>query len=497
MALNVISNYAANVAHRYLTKADAAASSSLAKLSAGTRVISAKDDAASMAIGSRLNAEVQAQKQAQVNAIQASSMLQIADGAMAKANDILVRMKTLAVQAGSGQLSDTERTMLDTEYQVLLAEIDRIADVTKFNGVTLVDGSTTTTSTLNGMTTNTIEAADGFASITLGNDVGNAMITVAYDATTDVLTLSNLATGESQGVAIGDTAIAINETQTVNFDQLGITVELNAAFDKTADITGANVFTAGSGQTGVIDVSSVRISAGDGSTNEVDPTIVALLTGGVINIDTTAANDADLSVDGFSNGTNVVDLSSTGSKSIVLTNSDSVSVTLTFDVTTVFAADTDDSSVDMSTLLSNTVFGNATTSSTTDFTFKLGTGTTDGVDDVTISVNAISAEALGLSGGDITSAANADEASGDVSAALDVLNNARAVVGAAQNRLEFASDNLATTIENTEAARSSLLDLDVDKEMTMFTSKQILVQSGVSMLAQANQMPQNLLKLFQ
>lgn len=84
-----------------------------------------------------------------------------------------------------------------------------------------------------------------------------------------------------------------------------------------------------------------------------------------------------------------------------------------------------------------------------------------------------------------------------MSAALDVLNNARAVVGAAQNRLEFASDNLATTIENTEAARSSLLDLDVAKEMTMFTSKQILVQSGVSMLAQANQMPQNLLKLFQ
>jgi flagellin len=84
-----------------------------------------------------------------------------------------------------------------------------------------------------------------------------------------------------------------------------------------------------------------------------------------------------------------------------------------------------------------------------------------------------------------------------VSAALDTLNTARAVVGAAQNRLEFASDNLATSIENTEAARSSLLDLDVAKEMTMFTSKQILVQSGVSMLAQANQMPQSLLKLFQ
>ena len=84
MALNIVSNYAANVATRYLAKADAAASTSLAKLSAGTRVLGAKDDAASLAIGSRLNAEVQAQKQAKVNAGQATSMLQIADGAMSR-----------------------------------------------------------------------------------------------------------------------------------------------------------------------------------------------------------------------------------------------------------------------------------------------------------------------------------------------------------------------------------------------------------------------------
>ena len=81
--------------------------------------------------------------------------------------------------------------------------------------------------------------------------------------------------------------------------------------------------------------------------------------------------------------------------------------------------------------------------------------------------------------------------------AIDTLNNARASVGAAQNRLDFASDNLASTIENTEASRSSLLDLDVATEMTAFTAKQVLVQSVVAMLAQANQMPQSLLKLFQ
>src|SRR5690606_28644460 len=117
MALNVISNFAANVAHRNLVRSDMELTDSLAKLSSGTRVVSAKDDAASMAIGSRLMSETSALRQAQVNAGQAVSMLQVADGAMGRAHDILMRMKSLAVQAGSGQLSGTERGMLDTEYQ--------------------------------------------------------------------------------------------------------------------------------------------------------------------------------------------------------------------------------------------------------------------------------------------------------------------------------------------------------------------------------------------
>ena len=81
MALNIISNYSANVAHRNLVANDAAATASIAKLSSGTRVVSARDDASSLTIGSRLRAEVEALKQANVNASQAGSLLQIADGA--------------------------------------------------------------------------------------------------------------------------------------------------------------------------------------------------------------------------------------------------------------------------------------------------------------------------------------------------------------------------------------------------------------------------------
>ena len=116
MPLNV-SNYAANVAHRNLQATDTAASNSLAKLSIGKRVVSARDDAASMAIGSRMQSEVMGLKQAVINAGQANSMLQIADGAMSTLSDILTRMKVLSIQASSGNLGATEREFLDVEFQ--------------------------------------------------------------------------------------------------------------------------------------------------------------------------------------------------------------------------------------------------------------------------------------------------------------------------------------------------------------------------------------------
>lgn len=274
MALNVVSNYAANVAHRNLTLTDAQASSSLAKLSIGKRVVSARDDAASMAIGQRMNAEVQGLKQAVVNAGQANSMLQIADGAMSTISDILTRMKVLAMQAASANLGDTERGFLDTEFQALIEEIDRIADDTEFNGTKLINAATT-------------------------------------------------------------------------------------------------------------------------------------------------------------------------------------------------------------------------------LTFKVGTGTEATEDDLSFTMTAVTATDLGVNADSITSTANAETAIGNINDAIDTLNTARADIGAAQNRLDFAAENLRISIENAEAARSTLLDLDLAAEMTTFTSKQVLMQAGVAMLAQANLMPQNLLRLLQ
>ena len=141
MALNVISNYAAAVAQRYLQQSDSEATRSVAKLSAGTRVLSARDDAASMAISTSIRSDIAGLKQAAVNAGQASSMLQIADGAMGTVTDILIRAKSLAIQASSDQLTDNQRAMVGKEFEALQEEMDRISKGTRFDGQTLLAGS--------------------------------------------------------------------------------------------------------------------------------------------------------------------------------------------------------------------------------------------------------------------------------------------------------------------------------------------------------------------
>lgn len=490
MGLNVISNYAANVAHRNLERTDMEASQSLAKLSSGTRVVSAKDDAASLAIGSRLGAEVQGLRQAGINAGQAVSMLQIADGAMSQVNDIMIRMKTLSIQSASGQLSDTERGMLDTEYQALLSEVDRIAADTEFNGNQLINGSDTVNTTSNSFADadNLLEAADGFHDIEFNPAVGDAAFDVAYDASTGVMTVRNLTSGESQGINItGASAIPSNETQIVTFDNVGTTITLNNAFDKTIDVSNAGgSFSITAGSAGVIDTSSIRILAASDSGAQG-------LTALSLTIDATDASSATINIGGFT--ISDADLSTTGLKQIQLTNGTDT-FDIEFSVTQAFVDG--DAAFMAADGLGAMVFGDQETGSgLSTFTFKLGTGVVSDVDNVSLSVSAVNNNALGLTGSSINSQPNSETAVGVINNAIDTLNVARADIGATQNRIEFANANLRISVENAEAARSQLMDLDVALEMSNFTSKQVLLQAGVSMLAQANQMPQNLLQLLQ
>ena len=374
MSLTGTTNTSAHTALRYLGQNQASASSSLAKLSSGSRIVKASDDAASLAVGTKLKADVTALKQAAVNAGQASSLLQVADGGMSKVSDILQRMKALAVQAQSGSVTDNERVFLDREYQQLVEQVDAIAGQTKFNGGQLINGSAGKSLTSSFSTT-----ANGITAMLSGNAAADAY-TLAYAYTS--------------GSSLGQFTLT----------QTGSTIAHTIQFTH-------------------------------GATDVVYEGRIEFDTAGI---------------------------------QLNLSN---------FDFTTALAA----------TDAQFTVAGAGTMS------FQVGV---DAGDTITVNLGDVRSTTLGVGSTSITSSANAVAASNALDTAISSVNDSRASLGAMMSRFEFASANVATSIENLDAARSTLLDVDMAAEMTAFTSSQVLTQAGVAMLAQANQMPQTLLRLL-
>jgi flagellin len=135
MASFINTNMAALNTQRNLSASQAGLNTSIQRLSSGMRVNSAKDDAAGMAIASRMETTIKGQTVAMRNANDAISFSQTAEGALGKIGDNLQRMRELAVQAANGSNGDDDRTSLDTEFKQLQAEVSRITSNTKFNGI--------------------------------------------------------------------------------------------------------------------------------------------------------------------------------------------------------------------------------------------------------------------------------------------------------------------------------------------------------------------------
>ncbi len=385
--VTITTNTTANTALRYLTINNLNASSSVAKLSSGSRIVKASDDAASLAVGTKLKADVTALKQAAINASHATSVLQVADGGMARIADILQRMKALAVQARSGSVSDNERAYLDKEYQQLLSQVDKIAQETQFNGQNLIDGSLGSTLTLN----------------------------ASWDLNTKGVTVR----------VVGDVGVA------------SATFQLSFTQDNT---TGKGTFTL-TETTGTKRSFSISINTATAGTYVIDDSLVFSEAGIAIDLNNFVA---------IANGT------------------------------------------------AQTIAAGANTEFTVDRTgnmkFQVGVASAQ---EITVTLQDVDATALNITGTDIKTEANASTAQTRLDSAIQTVNAARAEVGAYMSRFEFVSANLATSIENMDAARSTLMDVDVAAEMTKFTSSQVLLQANVAMLAQANQLPQTLLRLMQ
>ena len=219
MPMTINTNVSTLNAQRNLNASQGSLATSMERLSSGLRINTAKDDAAGLAIATRMNAQVKGINVAVRNANDGISLAQTAEGALATVTDALQRMRELAVQAQNATNSTSDRANLDTEYQQLSAEITRIASQTKFNGAAIVGGSA------------------GAQTFQVGPNNGDTLIvtTVAVSTVAGGLTTAAAA---STAVAALDTAL---DTITTNRATYGAAISRFGMAIQNLQITGENI----------------------------------------------------------------------------------------------------------------------------------------------------------------------------------------------------------------------------------------------------------------
>jgi len=205
MALRINTNIAALNAHRQLSNTDAQLRVSMERLSSGYRINRSMDDVAGLAIANKFRMEVRALRAAQQNVTQGQSLLQVAEGGTTKIENIVERLKELAISAASDNVDSDGRTRLNAEAGALLAEIDQIANDTKYSGVALLNaainmtfqvgsGATASEDRINVTTTaGLLSSSLGLSSISLTSVSGAQSALTSIDS---ALVSVNLITGE-------------------------------------------------------------------------------------------------------------------------------------------------------------------------------------------------------------------------------------------------------------------------------------------------------------
>ena len=478
-----------NIASLRAANASSHASSSLQtameRLSTGKRINSAKDDAAGLAIASRMTSQVRSMAVAIRNANDGISMAQTAEGALNEVTNMLQRMKELATQAASGTLSDDDRSTLQAEMTQLIAEVSNISNTTNFNGVSLLNGKTGDVTLQTGINAgetismsmlNTSSEKLGLKTGVEGPVTGNVAATSLAE---NVLQINGTWIGASvdssgdASAAIADKVTAINaatsDTGVTAAAQTKLTLTMVSPDDDT---------------TGTISINGEDIDLSDGAVAEVTgPPLVA----GYYDLDllAEAINDADAGVTATVNeaGTAIV-LTSAEDVVINFADEDDIAkMTIRADGAT---ADVAFEEGEDSTVALNQVVLTAETGGT----IIVG-GTTAGM--ASIGLTATSAVGSDLS---IATQDSATDAMAVIDAALTEISAGRGDLGAAQNRLESTVANMTTTTTNLGEARSRIEDADFSAETTALAKAQILSQASTAMLAQANQSQQTVLTLL-
>jgi flagellin len=467
MALVINTNVASLNAQRNLESSQSLASTSLERLSSGLRINSARDDAAGLAISNRLTTQINGLNQAARNAGDGISLSQTAEGALGEVSSNLQRIRELSVQSANGTLSGADRTALQTEVTALVAEIDRVATQTSFNGLNLLDGNFTSVDFQVGANvgeTVTVASIASARSSSLGQFQGFVLTDQSIGTASD--------TAAAKSVTVDGNTVSLG---TIANDARAVSAALNASglgFAATADATSvasqATTVTGSAADADVYTINGVAINitnTGVAASNEVNA--VAAIN----------AQSAATGVVATDDGTGVA-LSAADGRNI----------------TTSFAAG------NAATVADYGFLADTTTGATVDVNFVAGAGVTGNVT-FTGAFNpgsqAIGAAGTALSTVDISTVAGALTGITAIDSALASISTTRAELGAVQNRFESVISSTRIASENAEASRSRILDADFAAETANLTKSQILTQAGISVLAQANAQPQQVLALLQ
>ncbi|MFP2430863.1 flagellin [Enterobacter ludwigii] len=494
MAQVINTNALSLMAQNNLNKSQSSLGTAIQRLSSGMRINSAKDDAAGLAISNRFTSSIRGMTQAARNANDGISLAQTTEGALEEVTENMQRIRELTVQAKNGTNSTSDLDSIKKEIGTRLEEISRVAEVTNFNGVKVFDGSQTK------------------ISIQIGDKDGDTidinlnkldMETLGLDKFMDDFAdigIKTFAAEDSQFDNAGTLAAA---GQTWAGEKIGLAPGQNltvADADITAilaesGITGADeLYTYDDGTT----LRFFAVNSGTGAAEEMDVTFV--LNGGNAEFDSATPGDelSALDADMLINGP--------------LTISNPKQIKLGENITGATGADFELTQARMDNI-SNEIFGaDAETSGMKIFSVDGGTAntyyaidntgavSTFQLDNTTGDIMPASVEdARFLEGEFIKDAASGGMADGllaDLDAALTKVADFRADLGAVQNRFSSIIANLNTNIINTTEARSRIQDADFSVEVSAMSRANILQQAGVSVLAQANQVPQNVLSLL-
>ncbi|MEL6868239.1 MAG: flagellin [Pseudomonadota bacterium] len=481
MAQSINTNVASLNAQRNLGRSQSLLNTSLERLSTGLRINSAKDDAAGLAISERFTTQIRGLNQAVRNASDGISLSQTAESALGEVTNNLQRIRELAVQSANATNSASDRAALDDEVQQRLAEVERIASQTSFNGLRVLDGSF------------------GNAAFQVGANVGEK-INVSLNTGVRTSQIGQVATGTGAN-AVDATALVAGALTIAVGDSAAVSVgaaDSNSAKDAVAAINASGI--PGLTATAKTEVVSAFTTISEGAADDGDETYSLTINSVEIYDEETISGGA--TIDGsalverinlFANQTGVTADFAGGNVTFTAVNGENIDFLQDIEGTAPAGGLTTTAVVGADNVAASNR-GNVTlTASGGDITLA---GTV-GASAIGFTAGTINRDTAGLDTATVDTAENAETAIQRVDAALTTINSLRSEFGAIQNRFESTIANLQTVSENLSASRGRILDADFAAETAQLTKAQILQQAGVSVLTQANAQPQLALSLLQ